>query len=70
MSDQLNMNEPQPSMKYDELSEAHKQILDKRLAEFELDGDLGDTWENVRERILMQTQSNDVQNKFLTRHKS
>jgi hypothetical protein len=70
MSDQLNMNEPQRGIEHDEVSESHKQILDKRLAEFELVGDLGDTWENVRERILKQSQSNDVQNKILTRHKS
>lgn len=33
------------------LTEAQKLELDKRLAAFELDGELGDTWENVRDRI-------------------
>ncbi len=33
------------------LTEAQKLELDRRLTAFELDGDLGDTWENVRNRI-------------------
>jgi hypothetical protein len=33
------------------LTDAQKLELDKRLAAFELDGELGDTWEDVRDRI-------------------
>jgi hypothetical protein len=51
------MNEPSPVMESDDLPDTHKQILDKRLAEFEREGDLGDSWENVRERILKQWSS-------------
>jgi len=34
------------------LTEAQKCELDKRLQAFELEGDSGDHWENVRKRIV------------------
>lgn len=35
-----------------ELTEAQKQVLDERLAAFESDGDLGDSWAAVKNRIM------------------
>jgi putative addiction module component (TIGR02574 family) len=34
------------------LTDAQKAELDHRLAAYELDRDAGDSWENIRERIL------------------
>jgi len=35
-----------------EASKELLELLDTRLAEFEIDGDVGDSWENVKERII------------------
>jgi putative addiction module component (TIGR02574 family) len=37
-----------------ELPESHRLELDRRLAQFEIDEDVGDDWESVKRRIVAE----------------